>query len=40
MLTQGDFLPFLTKPISGTFLLIALLSVIYSAIKEGKQAEN
>jgi putative tricarboxylic transport membrane protein len=40
MLTQGDFLPFLTKPISGTFLLIALLSVIYSAIKEGKQAKN
>ncbi|MBP7493897.1 MAG: tripartite tricarboxylate transporter permease [Spirochaetales bacterium] len=40
MLTQGDFLPFLTKPISGTFLLIAVASVVYSAIKEHKKVKS
>ena len=33
MLTQGDFIPFLTRPISAAFLLIALASVAFSVIK-------
>jgi putative tricarboxylic transport membrane protein len=40
MMTQGNFLPFLTKPVSGTFLVIALASVVYSVIKERKQAKR
>ncbi|MCX7788093.1 MAG: tripartite tricarboxylate transporter permease [Spirochaetes bacterium] len=37
MMTQGNFLPFLTKPVSGIFLIIAVASVVYSVIKERKQ---
>jgi putative tricarboxylic transport membrane protein len=40
MMTQGNFLPFLTKPVSGAFLVIALASVVYSVIKERKQAKR
>ncbi len=40
MMTQGNFLPFLTKPVSGTFLVIALASVVYSVIKERKRAKG
>ncbi|MFQ3621012.1 MAG: tripartite tricarboxylate transporter permease [Spirochaetales bacterium] len=40
MMTQGDFLPFLTKPISGIFLFIALASVVYSVIKERKHRKG
>ncbi len=40
MMTQGNFLPFLTKPVSGAFLIIALVSVLYSVIKERKQVKK
>jgi putative tricarboxylic transport membrane protein len=34
MLTQGDFLPFLTKPVAGLFLGIAAASIAWSAVKD------
>lgn len=40
MMTQGDFLPFLTKPVSGAFLIIALVSVLYSVIKERRREKK
>ena len=40
MLTQGDFLPFLTQPVSGTLLFIALVSVISSLYKERSRAKS
>jgi len=36
MLSQGSFLPFVTRPISALFLAIALASVIFSVIREVK----
>jgi putative tricarboxylic transport membrane protein len=40
MLSQGDFLPFLTKPIAGTFLAVAFISVVYSIVKERRDARK
>jgi putative tricarboxylic transport membrane protein len=37
MLFQGNFIPFLTKPIAGTFLAVAFFSVVYSLIKESRK---
>ncbi len=37
MLSDGTFLPFLTRPIAATFLLIAVGSIILSSIKQKKQ---
>lgn len=37
MMTQGDFLPFLTKPIAATFLIIALISAILTARQNMKK---
>jgi 2-dehydro-3-deoxyglucarate aldolase/4-hydroxy-2-oxoheptanedioate aldolase len=37
MLTKGDFIPFLTKPIAAVFLLIAVASIVYPMIKTAIQ---
>lgn len=36
MLTQGDFTPFLTKPIAATFLVLALISAIIAVRNNAK----
>ncbi len=38
MMTQGSFIPFLTKPVAGVFLLIAFVSVVWSIYKERQKA--
>jgi putative tricarboxylic transport membrane protein len=40
MLFQGNFIPFLTKPIAGTFLTVAFISVVYSLIKESRREKS
>ncbi|BAC14794.1 hypothetical conserved protein [Oceanobacillus iheyensis HTE831] len=39
-LTGGDFIPFLTSPIAATFLIIAVLSVVFSAFKTYKSKKE
>lgn len=40
MLSRGSFIPFITSPISATFLAIALISVILSIVKGIKTQKN
>ncbi len=37
MLTNGNFIPFLTKPIAAVFLIIAVLSIVLSAVKDAQK---
>ncbi|MCL2122914.1 MAG: tripartite tricarboxylate transporter permease, partial [Desulfovibrionaceae bacterium] len=40
MQSKGDYFPFLTEPISGVFLLIALLSILFTGRKNMKSARG
>ncbi|MDK2934199.1 MAG: putative tricarboxylic transport rane protein, partial [Clostridiales bacterium] len=40
MYTNGNFLPFLTKPIAATFLIIALISAVMSVRNNMKKAKE
>jgi len=40
MYSQGDFLPFVTRPISVVFLLIALITVIFAVKKNPRQSKK
>ncbi|MDN4493490.1 tripartite tricarboxylate transporter permease [Ureibacillus aquaedulcis] len=39
-LSDGSFMPFVTEPISGLFLLATVLSIVFSVIKERKSRMN